>query len=779
MLAGKANWEFLSDKEDSSSINLKNMDISPITKELLIQRGITSNEDITNFLSPQLEHLHEPHNLSMIKKATTRVHKAITNKEKILIFGDYDADGVTSTTLLLKTLQELGAKCDFYIPNRFTEGYGPNEQAFRRADEEGFSIIITVDTGIASVEEAIVAKQLGIDLIITDHHEIQEELPDAFAIINPKCSTSYPFAELAGVGVAFKFAQCLLGYFPEHLLDLVAVGTIADLVPLIDENRVLTYFGLRELTLTKNVGLRALKKICKIEGNVTEENVGFSIGPRLNAVGRLEDAELAVELLMSEDEQDAERIAEKIQEINEARQQLVNKIIVEAEQMIECKENERNVIIVAKEDWNEGVLGIVASRLVNKYDRPVIVLAIKNETGEMKGSARSIPAFNLFKNCMQIKELFTQFGGHSQAAGMTFPKENLSLIQNKLKELIKDQLAIEDFSKVIEINKELAISYINEKLINEINLLAPFGMGNNKPIFHIKGVPFEVRQIGHMNKHLKLQFKQDNTLLEGIGFNMGDLYKFMTPHTTISIVGKLNINEWNGVKKAQVIIEDIKIDEPQLFDHRGKKDVNILPYVKNHEHNLVLSKAGLGESDPLWEHVEQINYNTDVSMMKEVDTLYIFDLPPDLLSLKRIITTTNPNNIHVCYYVKESTYLSSFPSRDSFKWFYSLILNRSRLDLKTELNNIMRAKQWTKERIIFMSKVFAELDFIEINDGVIQAMPAPRKRDLKESTLYQQQLDKAEIEKVLYYSNYEKLKSWFESNISRLDTTEEEISYGL
>lgn len=779
MLASKANWDFLSNKQDSSSINTKNMNISPITIELLMQRGITSAEDIENFISPNLKHLQEPYNLSMIKKATERVHKAIKDKEKILVFGDYDADGVTSTTLLLKTLQELGAKCDFYIPNRFTEGYGPNEQAFRRAYEEGFSVIITVDTGIASVQEAIVAKQLGLDLIITDHHEIQDELPDAFAIINPKCSTAYPFIDLAGVGVAFKFAECLLGYFPEHLLDLVAVGTIADLVPLINENRVLTYFGLRELTTTKNVGFRALKKICNIEGNVTEEDVGFSIGPRLNAVGRIEDAGLAVELLMTEDEQKAEQIAEMIQEINETRQQLVNKIIVEAEQMIEFNENDRNVIIVAKKGWNEGVLGIVASRLVNKYDRPVIVLSIKDENGEMKGSARSIPAFNLFKNCMQIKEFFTQFGGHSQAAGMTFPQENLLLIQKKLNELIKDQLVIEDFSKVIEINKKLAISHINEELINEINLLAPFGMGNSKPVFHVEGVPFEVRHIGHMNKHLKLQFKQDNILLEGIGFNMGDLYKYITPYTTISIVGKLNINEWNGVKKAQIIIDDIKIDEPQLFDHRGRREIDILPYVKNSKHNIVLSNEGLEESEPLWEHVEQVNYNINVNMIGEVDSLYIFDLPPDLMTLKKIIETTKPNNIHVCYYVKKSTYLSSFPSRDSFKWFYSLILTRSKLDLKTELNNIMRTKKWTKERIIFMAQVFSELEFIEINDGVIQAIPAPKKRDLQESKIYQQQLSKAEIEKTLYYSNYEKLKTWFESSINRLDTTEEEISHGL
>ncbi|WP_337445694.1 single-stranded-DNA-specific exonuclease RecJ [Ornithinibacillus scapharcae] len=338
MLQSKSNWNFLKLQEHTTLIEDEEVKLSPVIKELLIQRGIKTSEEIQKFLSPSLEDLINPEQLASMDIARDRVIRAIQNREKILVFGDYDADGVTSTTILIKALQELGAECDFYIPNRFTEGYGPNEAAFRRAYDDGFQLIITVDTGIASVHEAKVAKEIGLDLIITDHHEPQDELPEALAIIHPKCSPDYSFKELAGAGVAFKFAQALLGYFPEQFLDLVVIGTIADLVPLVGENRILAYYGLRKLSVTRREGLLALKKQCKLEGNVTEEDIGFLIGPRLNAVGRLQDADLAVQLLMSDDREEAEQLAEMVQQLNVERQQIVASIVKEVEEQVEIDE---------------------------------------------------------------------------------------------------------------------------------------------------------------------------------------------------------------------------------------------------------------------------------------------------------------------------------------------------------------------------------------------------------------------------------------------------------
>ncbi len=743
---------------------------SPIIKKMLLQRGIETKEEANQFLSPDINKLHSPQQLDSITKATERVHQAIRDHEKILVFGDYDADGVSSTTVMLKTLEELGADCDYYIPNRFTEGYGPNEEAFMEAYKNGYTLIITVDTGIAAVYEAFVAKELGIDLIITDHHEVQDELPDAYAILHPKCSPEYSFKELAGVGVAFKFAESLLGYFPKHLLEFVAIGTIADLVPLIDENRILAFYGLHALTISKNVGIKALKNVCNIEGNVTEEDVGFLIGPRLNAVGRLQDADLAVQLLMCEDPSEALELAEEIQRLNQKRQQIVNDIVKEAEELVQDVEG---VIIAAKEGWNEGVLGIVASKLVRKYERPAIVLTIKPETKEAKGSARSIPAFDLFHHCMKIRELFTHFGGHAQAAGMTLPVENIALINERLNMFISEELTESDFKQEIEISGKLEITDISLDLINEISRLAPFGMKNPKPVFEIKDIPMEVRQIGSNRNHLKLQFKKENTQLDGIGFGLGDLYHDISPNTPISVVGELGINEWNGVKKSQVMIQDMKIDSWQLFDKRGRKQIEILP---SPNRKIIALCHGDKQIDP---NIIHIRYDEEIDRLPEADVLYICDLPPDLDKLRSIIQETNPKMIHASYTIEDSAYLTSFPSRDEFIWFYALIKKRKKIDFKKESAAIMNAKGWSKERIIFISKVFYELGFVRIDNGVIEINPNPSKRDLSDSTLYKQRMNQMEIEKTLYYSNYEQLWNWFTNCIDDLQAAKEEITNGL
>lgn len=769
MLQSKSNWKYPKIEETSLSWMEELTDLSPITKKLLLQRGIKTLEEATRFLSPDIRNLHSPELIDSISQAKERVYQAIQQKERILIFGDYDADGISSTTVLLKALKELGADCDFYIPNRFTEGYGPNEEAFINAHENGFTLIITVDTGISAVYEAFVAKELGIDLIITDHHEMQDELPDAYAIIHPKCSPNYPFKELAGVGVAFKFAESLLGYFPKHLLEFVAIGTIADLVPLIDENRVLSFFGLHALTISKNVGIQALKEVSQIEGNVTEEDVGFLIGPRLNAVGRLQDADLAVELLMSENLNDARRMAKEIQHINEQRQQIVNEIVIEAEELVE---NYDGVIVAAKEGWNEGVLGIVASKLVRKYDRPAIVLSLKPDVGEAKGSARSIPAFDLFQNCMKMKELFVNFGGHSQAAGMTLPIENIGVLQEQLSKLMHEQLSEEDFKQEIEISSKLELSDINLELIHEVSRLAPFGMNNPKPVFEITEVPIEIRQIGSTKKHLKFQFRKEGTQLDGIGFGFGDLYPFISSNTEVTLAGELSVNEWNGMKKAQIMIADMKIDSWQLFDYRGKRNMSIKP-IPNH--TILVISNGDNEYHPsiLHRHYNEYDYP------EEVDILYICDLPPTLKDLKKIIEDTNPKMIYVNYKIEDSAYLTSFPTREEFIWFYALIKKRANIDLKRELKAIMNMKGWSKDRIIFISQVFLDLGFVSIENGVITYNSNPMKRELTDSPTYQERLNRIQVEKTLYYSNYEELRNWISSCKKDQGIAKEEVVNGL
>lgn len=773
MLESKAKWKYASLDNHINSWEDDTLTLSPTIRRLLELRGVTSSEEARQFLSPDIKNLHQPQNIDSIEMASERVHKAIANKEKILVFGDYDADGVSSTTVLIKALEELGANCEYYIPNRFTEGYGPNEVAFRAASENGYTVIITVDTGIASIHEANIAKQLGIDLIITDHHEPQEELPDAFAIIHPKCSPDYPFQELAGVGVAFKFAQVLLGYFPKHLLEFVAIGTIADLVPLVDENRILAFYGLHALTISNNPGIKALKRVCKMEGNVSEEDIGFLIGPRINAVGRLQDADLAVQLLLTDDPDIALEIAEEIDSINDQRKKIVNDIIKEAEKEVQSSEETHGVIIVAKEGWNEGVLGIVASKLVRKYDRPAIVLTIKPETGIVKGSARSIPAFDLFQNCMKIRGLFTHFGGHAQAAGMTFPLDNLPSVQEQLDTFIHEQLTEEDFKQELEISGALSMEDINEELVAEIEKLAPFGMNNPKPIFQLNEIPVDARKIGSAKNHLKLQFKKDSMLLDGIGFNLGECYDHLSPKTAITVAGELGINEWNGNRKVQFLIQDMKIDEWQLFDFRGKRKHELEPVFSGKE--IVLSNS----SESIHSHMDQISYSTPPNLLQEKENLYIYDLPVHLEELQVIIQQVKPVNIYVCFYLEDSAYLSAFPNRDEFVWFYALIRKQKVMDLKKEIPTIMKYKGWSKDKVIFISKVFFELGFVKIENGIMEVNPNPVKKDLQDSKAYQERQNRFDVEKQLYYSNYDELKSWFARCMNYLESSKEEVLNGL
>lgn len=775
MLSSSKKWKFTT-TEESSQLEDDRLTVSPIIRDLLIQRGITTTDQAVDFLSPSLAKLHNPSYLASIERACARVHTAIEQQEPILVYGDYDADGVSSTAVLLLALQTLGANCDYYIPNRFTEGYGPNEAAFQKAYTNGFRLIITVDNGIAAVHEADVAKELGIDLIITDHHEPQETLPDAFAIVHPKCSPDYVFSELAGVGVAFKFAEQLLGYFPEQLLDLVAIGTVADLVPLIDENRILTFHGLQKLTKTKRPGLKALKKICNIEGIVTEDDIGFLIGPRLNAVGRMQDAGLAVQLLLCDDLNEAAELAEMVEALNKQRKKVVAEIVKEAEDMISPKSRE-GVIVVAKEGWNEGVLGIVASRLVQKYDRPAIVLAINPEQESAKGSARSIPAFDLFRNCMRYRELFTHFGGHSQAAGMTLPMMNVTKLTDGLNECIQRELTEDDFKQEIVVNKTVNIAEVNESLITEISQLAPFGMANPKPVFHIKHIPTDIRQLGNNQAHLKLQFRDATGQLDGIGFGLGGLFPKISSQTVVSLVGELGINEWNGIRKPQMVIQDLRIDEWQLFDHRGKKDVSILQYDPDPNTDLVVCEA---KSERIPEQIKTISYETDLSIVSQVKSLYLFDLPPSLEQLEELIKRTQPSRIHACFYVENSKYMQVFPSRDDFKWFYKQILIHKSIDLNQQLEMLMQARGWTKDRIIFMSKVFFELGFVKIENGVIRVNTSPVKRDLQDSKVFQERLRQADIEKTLYYSNYPTLKKWFSLWMNDTEASrKEEVTHGL
>jgi single-stranded-DNA-specific exonuclease len=785
MLKPKTRWIVRQPPLDEAVQTLSNeLAISPLLALLLVNRGITEAESARCFLFDQGERFHDPFLLKDMDKAVNRIKQAILNEENILVYGDYDADGVTSTSVMITVLRDLGANVDYYIPNRFTEGYGPNENAFRFAKSRGVDLIITVDTGIAAVKEAALAKELGMDVIITDHHEPGSILPEAFAIIHPKHPEgSYPFPYLAGVGVAFKTAHALYGELPEKLLDLAAIGTVADLVPLIGENRSIVKAGLKKLQQTHRLGIQAICRLNSVSlEEINEDTIGYMIAPRLNAAGRLDSANPAVHLLLADNQETARSLAEEINQMNKDRQQLVNEMTKEAVEIVEASypPNQNPVLVIGKEGWNPGVIGITASRLVEKYYRPVIIFSFDRESGLAKGSARSIQGFNMFDSLSQCRDLLPHFGGHTMAAGMTLKIEDVDRLRSRMIELAREQLKEEDFIPQTEVDAAIKLDEAQLPLIEELQLLAPFGTGNPKPIFLLEDIVFQgMRKIGADQSHLKMQLASGDSTLDAVGFGMGEIADHIAPQSKISVIGELGINEWNHIRKPQIVLRDIQVKEWQLFDVRGMRQLDkwmdLVPeerlFVVFHEDTISRLQLHSLEKDLVVVRDLDIAANLDISGRNIV----FMDLPPTKEYMEIILSNKNPKRIYAHFYQEKQHYFSTMPTREHFKWYYTFLLKRKVFDLRRYGGELAKYRGWSKETIEFMSRVFLELGFVTIKDGLISLNREPAKRDLSESKAYREKQEQFQIENELLYSTYEQLKDWFNQHLSLSQSHEEEV----
>ncbi|MGM0830506.1 MAG: single-stranded-DNA-specific exonuclease RecJ [Bacillota bacterium] len=783
MLNSKTRWMMSESDQHKISELANELKVPSLVAKLLINRDLDDVEEARNFLFDTGDSFHDPFLFEDMKKATERIHKAIENGERILVYGDYDADGVSSTSVLMTVLRDLGAEVEFYIPNRFSEGYGPNEGAFRWAKEEEFTLIITVDTGISAVNEAKLAKELEIDLIITDHHEPGPELPPAFALIHPKVEgTTYPFGELAGVGVAFKLAHALYGALPVHLLDLAAIGTIADLVPLRGENRLLAKRGIAQLRVSNRLGIKALCRIANAQQQeITEESIGFMIAPRINAVGRLGDADPAVDLMLTEDAEEAKALAEEIDSLNKERQAIVSQMTEEAVEMVEndFPLYDNSVLVIGKEGWNPGVVGIVASRLVDKFYRPTIVLSFDSEKGTAKGSARSIAGFDLFKNLSTCRDILPHFGGHPMAAGMTLQLDDVAQFRNRLNELASTELTEDDFIPVTQLDASVTVDEISVESIEKLQLLAPFGMHNPKPKWIIDNVSIEhYKKIGSAQNHLKLVLADKGVQLDGVGFGLGELADHMTPFSNASVIGELSINEWNNRKKPQVFLQDVKIDHWQLFDVRGIKQVHKWNGLIPDENKIIicfnpatLEKLSLGKAE--------VMLLEDGSSLEGLATdkasLVLLDLPTSKPILEDLLKKGQPHRIYAHFFQEEDHFFSTMPTREHFKWYYGFLTKRGSFDLNKHGDDLAKYKGWSKETIDFMSQVFFDLKFVTIVNGFISLNPEKTKKDLSESLTYQKKQQQYELENELLYSSYQELKTWFNERIEESVTIEEEV----
>ncbi len=566
----KKNWKIKQNSQSEKHSEGMFSDLEPVIAKILINRGICDEETKRVFFDSDYDQdLHDPFLLSGMEEAVARILSAREKKEKVCIYGDYDADGVTSATLLKDFFNQIGIESFCYIPDRNREGYGFNENAINYIKNQKAKLVVSVDCGISNFSEVEGANLDKLDIVILDHHHVPEKIPNAVAVVDPKKDgEKYPFKDLAGVGVAFKFIQAVASKIDEFdeqklkwFLDLVAIGTIADCVPLLGENRVLVKYGLVVLAKTKRVGLKQIFNVGRVaidENNFpSSQQVAFQIAPRINAAGRMDHANTAFNLLACKngEEPEARVLALEIEDQNQHRQKVTKQIIDEVEKEIGAIEEADKIIIASSPHWELGVVGLAAGKITDKYNRPSILLKEKDD-GILTGSCRSIPKFSIIEALEKHKDLFEKYGGHDQAAGLSIKKERFEEFKKIMNEEVSAILP-EEIIKLIEIDAEIDSVEINEKIARELSMLEPFGAGNQPPVFYAKNLEIiDKKLVGKTGAHMKLWFKREKGILEAIGFGLGEKYTEIKIGDKIEAVFNIEEDSWNGNKKLQLKLID-------------------------------------------------------------------------------------------------------------------------------------------------------------------------------------------------------------------------------
>ncbi len=650
-----------------------------LIKRLLHSRGIVKEEDINEFLNPLEMKLTHPKAFCDMEKCVERLSFAIDNGEKIVIHGDFDADGVTSTSLLYRTFKYLGADVNYFIPDREKEGHGFDTKALVQVMTKiKPKIIISCDCGISDVDAVNFLNSFKIDVIITDHHEAPEVLPKAFGIINPKAPNALDenlsakqiesLASLAGVGVAFKVAQALLEKynkleFISDILSYVAVGTVADVVPLMGENRYFVTKGLELISNGKHYGLSRLLESAGYKGEITSEHIGFGIAPRINASGRLDTVDAALKVLISDNKQEIEMSIQSLNEFNKIRQELCQNTFAEADEMVKAENNKNSAIVLFNKDWHIGIIGIVASMLVEKYYKPTFLMTYSDETKQFRCSARSVEGINLYDAISANSDLFDGFGGHAMAAGLAFSEEKTSFasVKNALCKTIKEMSQGKDLKPFINIDLELTADDIDVDLVEQISKLEPFGACNPSPVFVIKNLKIkEKRLMGENKNHLRLTCQSGTSEFNCIRWKDGDIS--LVKGDTLDIAFHPQINVYNGNTSVQLIIDDIhseylkkeeeNLPKQKLYDHRRKTDIlpQVNDYVKNSKQNILIFAESKSILDKLKPYTDLYSKSVTRDNLSQCDSLMLFDYPADKETFDKILTKTNPTSIHFMNY---------------------------------------------------------------------------------------------------------------------------------
>ncbi|MFY0591516.1 single-stranded-DNA-specific exonuclease RecJ [Roseivirga sp.] len=554
--------------EEALNVLQEELKVDETLAKLLVQRGVSTFEGAKSFFRPSLEQLHDPFLMKDMDRAVNRLTDAIANDEKIMIYGDYDVDGTTSVATVFGFLREIYDKLGYYIPNRYKEGYGVSSQGIQYAKAEGYSLIITLDCGIKAVDRVQEANDLDIDVIICDHHTPGEELPAAFAVLDPKrTDCTYPYKELSGCGVGFKLLQgfCIQsGIELSRLypyLDLLAVSIASDIVPITGENRVMAFFGLQKVNKEPRPGLKALIELCRAQKALTISSIVFGIGPRINAAGRMDDAGAAVDLLLAETEEEALKLAATVNDKNDARRNFDSANTEEAIEMIASNDEFRNAksTVLYKEDWHKGVIGIVASRCIDKFYKPTVILTESNDM--VTGSARSVMGFDVYAAISECSDLLEQYGGHMYAAGVTMPINNVDAFRKKFEEVVSRDITEDQLTPAINIDSLVNLEVINDRFYSIISQMAPFGPGNPQPVLVTEHVHAENVKV-LKEQHLKFTVRQQgtNVAYDVIGFGFGEYSDLISSGMRFHIAFSVEENDFRGRKSLQLFLKDLKFD---------------------------------------------------------------------------------------------------------------------------------------------------------------------------------------------------------------------------
>ncbi len=805
MIKSKYRWDMPQRAAEREQELTANLGLGPMVAGVLARREWDTIEEARSFLEPSAEELLDPLRMKGMAEAVDRIGRAVRDGERIRVYGDYDADGVTSTALMIRLLTELGASFDTYIPHRSREGYGLNNAALDLAAAAGVRLLITVDNGISAVEQIAYAVSLGIDVVVTDHHEPPEKLPaEAVALVNPKQKDCpYPFKGLCGAGVVFKLAHAMLGRPALEYADLAAIGTIADLMPLMGENRIIARLGLKQLRQAPIPGIQALARVAGIDiAEISSGRIGFSLAPRLNAGGRLEHADSAVKLLAAASEAEAEPYAMELDRLNAERQQLVEQTTAEADELwLKLREADgekpRRAIVLAKEGWNAGIAGLVASKLVERYYLPAVILAIDGETGLCKGSARSIDGFDLYAALTDCADLLEHYGGHQAAAGMTLRPDQVTGLGDRLDQLAAERLTEEEWQPKRRVDLRVSLEDVTLSAVDQLAALEPFGNGNPTPRVVLEDVVIkEARTMGKEDKHLRLTIEQAGRSLEVVAFGMGPQRERMAPGMRVDLLGELSVNEWNGNRKTQMMFQDYRSGQLIVNDRRAERGVwtALERLIATETEGLAVacaSKAAYHEAASrygmtgvtigLYEMAADVGIDVSsesaaaasgdkAGLPSGVRHLVLVGLPTEEREVDSLRSWLRPERE-----LERVAILSDgeggsrssvgtagkFPERRHFAEVYTMCRQRgSWLDSPDGfVRETAEAVRLPLATVRMMHEVFVELGFIAANGVSRKAVANPPRKELSESARYRRAQEQAAVRQVAEMTT-EELRSW-------------------